>query len=158
MYLFFCRSCSRFSTGLSCVGLYLSISFRRDGLFHLTSSMISVPRAHCSALNVTCSDFFSSSARLSCSLICLASNWDTWQMGRAKLCFESMVDQRGQVQRKLVKTRYLSLQLVILLLERCDELLVSGAPTHLVIDRHEVFGLELKDVIKKWTTSMFRKR
>ena len=37
--------------------------------------------------------------------------------------------------------RYLGLQLVILLLERCDELLVSGAPTHLVIGRHEVFGL-----------------
>ena len=78
--------------------------------------------------------------------------------GGQKLCFESMVDQRGQVQRKLVKTRYLSLQLVILLLESCDELLVSRAPTHLVIGRHEVFGLELKDVIKKWTTSMFRKR
>ena len=36
---------------------------------------------------------------------------------------------------------YLGLQLVILLLERCDELLVSGAPTHLVIGRHEVFRL-----------------
>merc|ERR1719323_2993796 len=80
--LFFCRSCGRFFTGLSCVGLYLSISFCGDGFFHLLRFLLKLSKAF-----------------LQLALL-------GFQLG------------------------HLSLQLVILLLESCDELLVSRAPTH----------------------------
>merc|ERR1719495_2522714 len=43
--LFFCRSCGRFATSLSCDSLFLSIGFCRNGVFHLLGFLFQLGKA-----------------------------------------------------------------------------------------------------------------
>ena len=145
-----------FITGLSLSSLYRSISFNAGNFFHLfcyqlhhilshshilcacTSHLAIIPALsfYLSDVRFTCSAFFSSSARVSCSLLCFASNWDTWIEGWI------LSKKLNKKPSKIYHTNKLSeainfllvnlgFQLFILFLKSGNQLLVSWASTHL---------------------------